>query len=364
MALSDHSNATFLSRSLNLFAAVYHDPEDIRFEEVKVPEISPEEVLVKVDCASICGTDLRILHGGHRKYPPGTVRIPGHELSGVIALTGKKVKSIKSGERVFIAPNMGCGHCRQCISGNNNLCANYDALGVTLDGAFAEYVRIPAQAVQQGNLMPIAVGLDASVAALVEPFACVLRGQNALKIQPGDTVLVMGAGPIGTMHLLLARLRGASRVVVSEPHPDRRAQAKNMGADWVVDPLTEDLPAILDELTQGQGADGIVVATPVHQAQESALKLAAIGGRINYFGGLPKDRTTIQFDSNIVHYKELMVTGTTACSTADCRQAVEIVNSGCINLSPLVSARYPLSHLAEAFAAAQDGKSLKIVLEP
>jgi L-iditol 2-dehydrogenase len=356
--------AKFFARRVTLFAAVYHDPEDIRYEEVKVPEISPGEVLVRVDSASICGTDLRILHGGHRKYPPGTVRIPGHELSGVIARTGKKVTRFNPGERVFVAPNMGCGHCRQCISGNNNLCANYAALGVTLDGAFAEYVRIPAEAVQQGNLMPISDELDTAVAALIEPFACVLRGQNALKIQPGDTVLVMGSGPIGTMHLLLARSRGAGKVVASEPNPDRRAQAKNMGADWVVDPLVEDLPAILADLTQGQGADVVVVATPVHQAQESALSLAAIGGRINYFGGLPKDRTTIQFDSNMVHYKELVVTGTTACSTADCRQAVEIVNSGRIDLSPLVSARYPLSHLAEAFAAAHDGKSLKIVLEP
>lgn len=347
-----------------MFAAVYHAPEDIRFEEVQVPEIGPEEVLVRVDSASICGTDLRILHGGHRKFPPGTVRIPGHELSGVIARVGEKVERFETGERIFIAPNMGCGHCRQCISGNNNLCANYAALGVTLDGAFAEYVRIPAEAVQQGNLMPIADGLDAAAAALIEPFACVLRGQNALKIQPGDTVLVMGAGPIGTMHLLLACLRGAGRVVVSEPNPDRRVQAKNMGAHLVVDPLNEDLAAILAELTQDQGADAVVVATPAHQAQESALKLAAISGRINYFGGLPKDRTTIQFDSNIVHYKELVVTGTTACSTADCRQAAEIVNSGRIDLSPLVSHRYPLSQLAEAFAAAQDGKSLKIVLEP
>lgn len=347
-----------------MLAAVYHGPQDLRVEEVAIPEIGPDELLVKVLAASICGTDLRIFHGNHRMYAPGTVRIPGHEVVGTIAAIGKDLTGFHEGERVFVAPNMGCGHCAQCVSGNNNLCTSYDALGVTIDGGFAEYMRVPANAVRQGNVIQVSESVDPAVAALMEPFACVLRGQNAVKVKPGDVVLVIGAGPIGIMHTKLAKASGAGRVIVSEPLADRAAQAARMGADRVVNPSQEDLQAVLDRESGVKGADVIIVAAPVHAAQESALTLAAIGGRINFFGGLPKDRPTITFDSNLVHYKELVITGTTACSTNDCWQATRIVNSGLIDLSDLVSRRFALKDAVEAFAAAEDRKSLKIVLEP
>jgi len=347
-----------------MLAAVYHGPQDLRVEEVPVPEIGADELLIKVQAASICGTDLRIFHGNHRMYAPGTVRIPGHEVVGTIAEVGKELYDFQEGERVFVAPNMGCGHCPQCVSGNNNLCKSYDALGVTINGGFAEYMRVPANAVRQGNVIPVSATIDPAVAALMEPFACVLRGQNAVHIKQGDVVLVVGAGPIGIMHTKLAKISGAGRVIVSEPMADRAAQAGIMGADRVVNPTLEDLQNVIHQESEGNGADVIIVAAPVHVAQESALTLAAIGGRINFFGGLPKDRPTITFDSNLVHYKELMVTGTTACSTNDCWQATRIVNSGLIDLSDLISKRFPLKDAIEAFAAAEDRKSLKIVLEP
>lgn len=347
-----------------MLALVYHGPQDLRVEEVAIPVIKPGELLIKVLAASICGTDLRIFHGNHRMFPPGTVRIPGHEVVGTIAEVGEGISGFSVGERVFIAPNMGCGHCAQCVSGNNNLCTAYDAVGVTIDGGFAEYMRVPANAVQQGNVIKVSENVDPAVAALMEPFACVLRGQNALRIKPGEVVLVIGAGPIGVMHTKLARARGAGRVIVSEPMPDRAAQAKLMGAHRVVNPTEENLQEVLNEESQGRGADVIIVAAPVHAAQESALNLAAIGGRINFFGGLPKDRPTINFDSNLVHYKELVITGTTACSTDDCWQATRIVNSGLVDLTDLVSQRFPLRDAVRAFAAAEDRKSLKIVLEP
>ncbi|MDD5369736.1 MAG: zinc-dependent dehydrogenase [Anaerolineaceae bacterium] len=347
-----------------MLAAVYHGPNDLRVEEVPVPKIAPGEILVKVLDASICGTDLRIFHGNHRMYPDGTVRIPGHEVVGKIVEVGAGVIGLSTSQRVFVAPNMGCGQCRQCISGNNNRCANYGAIGVTMDGGFAEYLRVPANGIQQGNVIAVSESVDPAVAALMEPFACVLRGQNALHIQPGEIVLVIGAGPIGVMHTKLAKVRGAGRVIVSEQMQDRASQAKRLGADVVVNPTHENLRGVLNEESGGRGADVIIVAAPVHAAQESALDLAATGGRINFFGGLPKNSPTIQFDSNLVHYKELVITATTACSTADCWQATEIVNSGLIDLSELVSQRFPLRDAIPAFSAAEDRKSLKIVLEP
>ena len=347
-----------------MLAAVYHGPLDLRVEEVPVPPFASDEILLKVEAAGICGTDLRIFHGGHRMYPAGTVRIPGHEVVGRVAETGSQAGGYTQGQRLFIAPNMGCGFCRHCISGQNNRCASYQAFGVTLDGAFAEYMRVSKAAIQQGNLIPIADNVDPAQAALIEPFACVLRGQEPLKIIPGDVVLVMGAGPIGLMHMLLARLSGAARVLVSDPNAERAAQAAALGADRAINPNQDDLAAVIQEETGGEGADVVIVAAPAHAAQESALRLAAIGGRINFFGGLPKTQPFIQFDSNLVHYKELVVTGTTACSTADCRRAAQIISSGRLDLSSLVSRRFDLKEAVAAFGAAEDGKSLKVVIEP
>ncbi len=347
-----------------MLAAVFHGPNDLRLEQVPTPEIGRGEVLVQVHSASICGTDLRIWHGNHRMYPPGTVRIPGHEIAGTIARLSSEVTDWRVGQMVFCAPNTGCGHCLECIRGDNNLCSNYEALGVTVDGGFAEFVRISARSVQQGNLIPVAQAVDPAVAALLEPFACVVRGQNALSIRPGEVVLVMGAGPIGVMHAKLAKARGAGKVIVSEPLAARRAQARALGADQVVDPTTQDLHSAVFDESNGRGADVVIVAAPAHAAQEAAVQVAAVGARVNFFGGLPKDRPTINIDSNLVHYKELVLTGTTACSTADCWQAAEIVGAGVVDLSKMVSRRFPLKDAEQAFAAAEDRGSLKVVLQP
>ena len=349
--------------SETMLAAVYHGANDLRIQtDYPIPTISAGEALLRVVNTSICGTDLRILHGGHRKYPEGTVRIPGHEVVGDLVALGSNVRGLAVGQRVFVAPNMGCGSCRQCTSGNNNLCANYEAFGITMDGAFAEYLRIPAAAILQGNVMPLDAGVDPAAAALIEPFACVLRGQNAVNVHVGDAVVVIGAGPIGMMQIMLARLRGAAVVIACDMNVERRDQASAFGADQSVSP--DELSDLLKQATHGEGADVVMVAAGSPQAQEAAIQLAAIGGRINFFGGLPKDRPTITLDANSVHYKELVITGTTACSTNDCRQAAAIVNAGRINLSRLITARYPLEQAVEAFAVAKDGKSLKVGLIP
>lgn len=347
-----------------MLAAVYYGPDDLRVEPHPIPEINFSEVLLKVISTGICGTDIRILHGHHRKYQAGIKRIPGHEVVGDIVKIGSGIRGFEVGQRIFVAPNMGCGICRQCVSGKNNLCADYNAIGITMDGSFAEYMRVPAAAVIQGNLIPISKNLDPAVAALIEPFACVLRGQDALSIQPDETVLVIGAGPIGNMHVMLANLHGATQVLVSEILPARAEKVIELGADRVINPLKEDLTSAVFDATSGIGVDAVIVAAPSHEAQEAALEVAAIGGRINFFGGLPKENPIINLNSNIVHYKELILTGTTACSTDDNRRAAVIASSGRLDLSKLVGARFSLSEARQAFAAAQSGKFLKVIIEP
>lgn len=350
--------------SATMLAAVYHGPGDLRVEQVPRPQIADDEVLIKVSAANICGTDLRIYKGGHRQYPEGTVRIPGHEVVGRIAEIGSRVRGYALGQRVFVAPNMGRSYDRHTISGNNNMDPHFEAIGINRDGAFAEYMCVPALAIHQGNVMAITDDLDSAEAACVEPLACVLRGQNAINVHSGDIVVIMGAGPIGIMHIMMAKLRGAARIITSEPNAHRREQALHFGADRVVDSTSGELSQVVMDDSHGRGADVVITAAPAKAAQETAIDIAAIGGRINFFGGLAKHDPYIQLNSNTVHYRELLVTGTTACSTYDCLQALELVAAKRLDLSNLVTSRFPLQEANTAFAAAADGTNLRVALQP
>ena len=344
-------------------ALVYRGPGELRVERREVPPVGPGDVLVRVEACGICGTDLRIAAGTHRAYAGVACRVPGHELVGTVAAVGEGADA-REGDRVFVAPNIGCGRCRQCRDGRVNLCVRPQALGITRDGAFAEYVLVPADAVAQGNLLPAPADADAAELSLVEPLACVLRGQRSLDIGRDDVVLIVGAGPIGLMHLAVARVREPALIVVSETALERREQAAVRGADVVVDPRVDDLAALLAERTEdGRGADVVVTAAPAAEAQREAIELAAPGGRINLFGGLPRDASTVALDTNLIHYKELVVTGTTANTSADCRAALDLVLSGRIDTAALVSERYALEEAPAAFAAASSGRALKVVVE-
>lgn len=341
----------------------FRAPAQLALEERPDPEPGPGEAIVRVLAAGICGTDLRIAKGAHRAFGDGDGRVPGHEIAGEVVAVGAGTPGLREGDRVFVAPNISCGVCPACRRGYRNVCADFEAFGITFDGAFADMVRIPARAIRQGNVFPLPEGHDPAAISAVEPLACVLRGQRAVRLAEGDAVLICGAGPIGRLHAELARATGARRVMVSEPHPQRRAQAAEVGAVGI-DPVHEDLrQRVLDE-TDGRGADVVITAAPVRAVQEAAPGLAAIGGRINFFGGLPKDDAVIRLDSNDVHYRELVLTGTTANDNDDCRAALELAVAGRVDLARLVTARFGLDEAHEAFAAAAGGAQMKVVIEP
>ena len=328
-------------------AVAYRRPARLVLEERALPRPEPGEILVHVDAASICGTDLRIAAGVHRAYLNADGRVPGHELAGTVVELGAGVGQVSEGDRVFVAPNYGCGRCPACRRGRVNLCEAPRALGITDDGAFAEYALLPQALVAQGNVMPIALGRDPAEIALAEPLACVLRGSRACAVGHGDLVLVYGAGPIGLLHLAVARLAGAD-VVVREPNEARRAVAVERGAGT--------------ELSRPP--DVVIVAAPSQEAQREALELAAPGGRINLFAGLPRDASRVELDTNLVHYKELVVTGTTANTNADCRDALALIVDGRVDTASLIEARFELAAVQDAFALAASGRALKVVIEP
>lgn len=268
------------------------------------------------------------------------------------------------GVRVAVAPNIGCGVCAQCIAGWTNLCADYMALGISLDGGFAEYLLIPAAAVRQGNVLPIPNGVPYYKAALAEPLSSCLNGQEAVRVGLNDVVLVIGAGPMGAMHVLLAKVAGARRVMISGWPDARLERARACGADLVINPQREDLRTAVLDATQGQGADVIIVAAGSRAAQEGALELARRQGRINFFAGLPKDEPYIQFDSNLVHYKQLIVTGTTGSSLRQYRAAMDLIASGRLSPEPVVGARIPLQRILEGFERSHAKREMRILVEP
>ncbi len=345
-------------------AALYYGIRDIRLEEVPTPQVNDREVLIKCRATAICGTDLRIYNHGHSKISAEIKVILGHELAGDVVDVGDKVTGIKKGMRVFVAPNIGCGKCCQCLKGFYHLCNDYEAIGLPLAGGFAEYVRIPERAVQQGVILEIPQTLSYEEAAISEPMACVYNGFKRCPVEPGDTVLIFGAGPVGIMHIMMTKACGASKIILSEISDERLKKAESFGADVLINPQTQDVEKIVSEETNGKGANLIITACPSAEVQKIALHLASLHGKINFFGGLPKGEANINLNTNLIHYKELTITGSHGSNTYHCRKALDLQASGKINLKPLITNKFPLSQIRHAFELALAGQGLKTIIYP
>jgi L-iditol 2-dehydrogenase len=345
-------------------AVVFRGRGLTEIEDVPRPEPAPGQALLRVHAAGICATDLRIVASGHARIPPGTPRILGHELAGEIAALGEGVQDLAVGTHVGVAPNLGCGLCRECLAGWTNLCPDYKALGISLDGAFAQFMLIPSEAIAQGNVVPIPDQTPFHLAALAEPLSCCLNGQEAASVGQGDVVLIIGAGPIGLMHLLLARLRGAERVIVSEISPVRLRQAQELGADVVINPKEQALAKAVLKITGGRGAEVVIVAAPSPEAQAEALQVSARRGRIVLFGGLAPDSPFAHLDTNLIHYRQLVVTGTTGSTTRQYRAAMEMIVQGRLPAASLAGGRLPLERFKEGFERSRSASEMRIVLEP
>lgn len=345
-------------------AIAYHGPGRLELVERPDPELRDGQARVAVHRAGVCGTDARIAKGEHGTYADGVGRIPGHEVVGqIVEVAGPTPDGLTVGDRVFVAPNIGCGTCPACRRGDENLCADGDGIGITIDGGFAEHLVVPRRAVEAGNLVALDPAVDSATAVLVEPLACVLRGQDKVGVGAGDRVLVAGGGPVGLLHVALAVSRGAGSVLCSEPSEPRREAARRAGADIVVDPFDADLADVVAEATAGAGVDVVVTAAPVHALQEQAVHQAGVAGRVLFFGGLPSSRPIVQLDTNAVHYKELVLAGTTASSLSDCRRAARLVTDQ-LDLDWMISRVRPLEELPAAIDDVRDATVLKTVIAP
>lgn len=339
-------------------AARLYDVEDIRVEEIPIPEILEDEVLLRVKASFICGTDVRFFKNGK----PGTEPlVAGHEIAGIIEKVGSDVKGYYKGQRVGVAPNYGCGFCDLCTSGNTQMCRESEALGVTVDGGFAEYMKIPSAAVRQGNITPIGDKVSFEEAALAEPLSCVYNAYEKIGIYPGDHVLVIGSGPIGLMHAKVALMAGAQKVYINDVSEERLRLSKEIIPEIV--PIgSANLKKDLENYTNRHLADLVITAASVPVIQETAFSLAGLDGRVMFFGGLPKGKSVVKLDTNEIHYKQLTIAGTTRQSLRQYRKSLQLIESGRLKISDLITAKQPLDEIRNVITTVAEGKGLKSVI--
>ncbi|GFN22667.1 alcohol dehydrogenase catalytic domain-containing protein [Thermanaeromonas sp. C210] len=339
-------------------ALYFLSPGQLELREVEKPEAGPGELIVKVAYAGVCGTDVRIYRGTKAIPAP---RIIGHEFSGTIAEVGPGVEGWEVGSRVTVYPVIPCGTCYACRSGRPNICLNRTTIGYELDGAFAEYVKVPREAVGQGHVIPLPPEVSLEEAAAAEPVAAAFHGIRRSRLSPGQDVCIMGAGPIGLYHLQLAFWRGARQVIVSEPQEERRNLALRFGATVAVAP--EEVKAAVGEVTGGAGVDVVFIDVGIPAIIREAVSLAKKGGTCVLFAGCPAG-STAEIDPNEIHYREVDLIGSSASTPGNLATVLRLAARNFIDIKSTIGHILDLEDWARAFQMKQDYAGLKTLLKP
>jgi L-iditol 2-dehydrogenase len=338
-------------------AAVYLGPGQLSYQEVDLPAINRGELLVRVKAALTCGTDVKTYRRGHHLMEPPMLF--GHEFSGDVCEVGDAVEGFAEGTRVVAANSAPCNSCFFCRRGKQNLCDDI----LFNWGAFAEYIRVPARIVER-NVYEIPPGLSYEEAALVEPLACVVLGNEAAGISPGDSVVIAGGGgPIGLMHLQLAVHRGPEQIVVIDLNENRLQLARELGAARVVNPEAEDPFAVVGDLTDGRGADVVIETAGVPEVWQMALQLVRKGGSVVMFGGCPAG-TQIPLDAGHLHYGELTIKGVFHHTPHTVWKALELLRLGVVKAEPLITGQLSLKDVEQALRMVAAGQAIKMAIIP
>ena len=340
----------------------FYAPRDVRVEDAPEPMAGPGELVIRVRNCSVCGTDAKIWQSGHPNLSPP--RVLGHEVAGEVVEAGEGAGGWSVGDRVQVIAAIPDGSCHECRHGWMTVCPNQERIGYQHDGGFAELMLVPAKVLAVDGVNRIPGGLSFAEASVAEPLSCVINGQEQAGVGEGQTVVVVGAGPIGCLHVRLARARGAARVFLVELSRRRLALAAGLVApDEAIAAEASGTVEAVRELTGGRGADVIVVAAASGRAQEEALQMAARRGTVSFFGGLPKDRPTITCDANIVHYREVGIVGANGSSPGHNRQALELIASGAVPVADLITHRLPLERAIEGIHTVTRGEGIKVTIE-
>ena len=338
-------------------ALVFHRPEHISVDERPDPTPGPGEVVLQVNAAAICHSDIRVYRG--LKYARQGV-IPGHEIAGTVVEVGTGVEGVGRGDRVAVCPIVACGHCFFCVSGRRHRCPERRTLGYDEDGGLAEYMLVPAPIVQLGHLLLVPPELPSERACLTEPLACVLNSLETCGVSGGTSLLIIGAGPMGLLHLLLASALGAGMIVVSEPNAARARTARGLGATKVIDPKEGNLVAAVQDQTTGLGADAVVVTAGLPEPFEESLASVRRQGVVNLFAGFPPD-TKVALDLNAIHYSEVNLTGSQNASPQQYRRALNLL-SHLPEIDTVTSHRFPLADATNAYEVRLRNEGLKSMI--
>jgi L-iditol 2-dehydrogenase len=334
-------------------ACVFRGPGEVTVIDVPVPEPGRGEIVLRVAAAGLCHSDVRVFKG--EKYAKQGV-VPGHEISGIITSVGEGVGDLAEGERVSLCPIIACGSCSFCRVGKRNRCPRRITLGYDENGGLAEYLLVPEPIVRLGHVFKLPDSVPLNLASLLEPTACVMNSMELLGVESGTTVLLIGAGPMGLMHLVVARALGA-RVIASEPDEDRRGWARKLGAVEVIDPMSQDVVALTKELTNGEGADVAVVSTGAVPAVKPALNGVRKQGSVNLFGGFPPN-SVLDLDPNLIHYNELILTGSQNAPIAQYEQALKLLPA-LGDLRQVVSHSFTIDDAPRAYESRLEASGLK-----
>lgn len=345
-------------------AAVYKGKEQIDIEKVADPTLDDGEMLVEIDACAVCGTDLRTYRHGDKKITPP--RILGHEFCGrIVESAAADSANVSVGDRVVMYIVLPCGECRYCKMGRQNLCVSRTTMSYHHDGAYAPLMKVPAQGVQNGHLFKVESDIPSDQMGLAEPLGCVINAHGRLKIGLYDTVAVIGAGPIGVMHAVVSRLQGAQKVWMLDVSENRLKMAEGFDIDETVQ-VNQDGTHIerMLELTDGLGPSVVIVACSNAHAQADALEIAGKGARVEYFGGLPKSAPTAVLNTNHLHYKELMITGSYSEKMSDFQASQALIQSGRFPADRIITHHLPLDRINEAFPLMESGEALKVCIDP
>jgi L-iditol 2-dehydrogenase len=349
--------------------ARFYAPGDLRLEDVPEPTPGPAEVKLRVRACSTCGTDVKIFRSGHQNLDPP--RVIGHEIAGEIVTIGSAVgpagdgRPWAVGDRVQVIAAIPDGRCPDCRRGWMTICPNQTSIGYQYDGGFAEVLIVPEAVLRVDGLNRIPDGVGFDEASVAEPFACAINAQELVGVGAGNDVVVIGAGPIGCLHVRLARARGAARVFLVELTRQRlELSAALVQPDAAIVGSEVDPVAAVLELTGGRGVDVAITAAASGKAQEDALRMLARRGRLSFFGGLPKDHPTITLDSNLVHYRELTIVGANGSSPDHNKRALGMIGSGEVPVRDLITHRLPLDRVLDAIDIVSRGEGIKVTIEP
>jgi len=336
--------------------AMYYNNSDVRIEKQPIPEIAPGELLVKVMASGICGTD--VLEWYRIKKAP---RVLGHEISGEIVKVGKNVKQFKVGDRVFVLHHVPCNTCHYCINDHHTACETLHNTNYS-PGGFSEYIRVPELNVDRGVfILPEKVSYEDGT--FVEPLACVLRGQRIARLKPKQSVLILGCGISGLLHLMLARAMGAGKIITTDINDYRLKMAKKFGADDSVH-ANEDIPAYVRQKNNGQLVDLVIVCTGALSAFTQALKCVERGGTILFFAST-KPGVNLPVPVDEFWRNEITLTTSYANSPSDAIKAIKLISSGHIPVKELITHRLGIEESARGFKLVSDaGESVKVIIEP